>query len=256
MRYATGDLSSNPATESWRSLVSLSEGGLEEDKQHKDTRDHTLTVDGCCTEVQKNEVNLSGNGLLGDLQHGQSLDCNGANGAGSGGYDGGEFEGQGGGGSGGGGGGSGGGEGGGDNGDSGSLSSSSDSHSEASSDESNTYTSPSEHTKQQVVPVRSAVVSPVHPHTRKDKARQDIPEGVTTTADLSSAGDLPCTAERGGGLPELPVSAVTVETSEEGEQDTKEKKTFTGWLMCILCNYILVMVCCYITIVSAEMHNL
>lgn len=235
MRYATGD--SNPATESWLSLASLSEGGLEEGKQHSDAKDHTIVADGCTTAARKSEGNLDcANHVNGDgSQHDQPIDWNGADGAGNGGYGGGELEGHSGGG-GGSGGSSGGGAGGGGGvgGGSDSLSSSSDSHSESSSEESvttNTHTPQIEHAKQQIVTVKSKAVSSPHPHAREDEARQETPERATTTitTDHSIAGDLPpCTTGQRGGLPELPVSAVTVVTSDKRGKNAKGKQTLAG----------------------------
>ena len=239
VRYATGD--SNPATESWLSLASLGEGGLEESsKQPSDSRDHTLVADGCTTAAQKSKDSLDGtNHVNGDgSQQGQTTEGDGAGIASSGG---GEPESQSGDGSGdgsrgdtgGGGGGGGGGRGGGYGGGDDSLSSSTDSHFESSSEESvktDTHTPQSEHTEQQIVPIKSKPVSS-HPHAREGEARQETPERVTTTitTDLSSAGDLPpCPTGQRGVLPELPVSAVTVVTSNKGRKGAKGRQTMAG----------------------------
>ena len=276
VRYATGELSSNPATESWTTLVSLSEGGQEAGKELGDTGDSTMVTEDCSTDVREDEVNLVGSSnLVGGHHKGGPIDWNGANEDGGEGYEDGVLQGQGGSGNGGcsnegangggagreegrgegrgGGGGGGGGEvergggegrGGGkggtggrgrdDNGGSGSLHSTSESHSETSSDRSSPCSYQSEHTKQHVVPIKSSVADSVHPHTWKSVMRQDTPERMTTTTDLSRDGDHPGPLGKGG-LPELPVSAVKVETSGEGEQDARKKQTLKGSLPCLLC---------------------
>ena len=260
VRYATGELSSNPATESWTTLVSLSEGGQEAGKELGDTGDSTMVTEDCSTDVREDEVNLVGSSnVVGGHHKGGPIDWNGANEDGGEGYEDGVLQGQGGSGNGGcsnegangggagreverggGGGGRGGGKGGtggrgrDDNDGSGSLHSTSESHSETSSDRSSPCSSQSEHTKQHVVPIKSSVADSVHLHTWKNVMRQDTPEWMTTTTGLSSAGECPGPLGKGG-LPELPVSAVKVETSGEGEQDARKKQTLKGSLACLLC---------------------